>query len=531
MTSSPPSHRDLGPIRQRPRMTTWGLGTPEPVENSGRGSYHVFGGKAGRNPFDETLLCKLAKLIQCHNVQSAVPEVLNAPMENHAGIPAGYTYLFQLAAHDTVNTGVSAGNNLLLDEPANMIATPLSLQTLLGGGSRACPHAYDMTSGNPRLRMGMTHGFTPQRRDLARCSFDDGTGTAGDEANVVLIPDPRNDDNLLLGQLTALFHLVTNHIAGFIESGGAKVDVEKLTRKVMVALWRRLIARDLLPRLLHPAVMALYRGPDRPKLDTAAIDPTGRSTVSIEFAFAAGRLGHAMVRDIYALNTTVTEMKAFDVIDTSSSHRPGKLPLKQDYVLDWDLYFPADPTNTLINWAMRIGPHLAAPLIRDNAAQTELADGTVASGTLVRDLLRENSGGLAKLDDLFGYARAAVVAQDASLAAAFDLGRATDMVRNRVHDLQETVEYKGLDRLSEADITKIAEAPPLTLYLLLEAEAWGNGGCTLGPLASVIVAEAMRPALEDVALPEVIQIATGAFGRLPDTMPDLVAALRERNVL
>ncbi len=551
MTKSSISHRDLGPIV--PVAQAARIASPErmaPTPDKARGAYHSFAGiESDRQPLPEKTLCKLAKIIHETVVQSAnlAQSPLNSPAAGPAGmaypgIPAGYTYLFQLAGHDLLNTSISAANTLLGEGPLNLMRQPLALRTLLGESARACPFAYETGTDGPQLRTGMVKIMAPAgahrpwipcgpRRDLPRAAYSDSAGKPDPAAgpNVVLIPDARNDDNLLLGQVTGLFQGIANHVARTVADGADPLtDVEARTQAVMAGFWRRILRDDLLARILHPEIHRIYTAPDARRFDTVAID----DRPSIEFAFAAGRFGHAMVRDRYRMNGRLVTLDLRQIIEISSSHRPQALPLLRDYVVDWSYYFPStsgDPPEGF-NWAFRFGPHVAVGLKLGDAAETPLSDGTTAAGTVARDLLREASGGLASVRQILDVLRHKAPAQGwgPALTGLLAPGAPKQMFADGLAALEAAITFGGLDRLDPAERQALAADPPLSLFLQFEAVALGNGGRTLGPLGSIIVAEAMWPVFSARVDAGNEAVERRAFGLVPHGMPDLLDALRSR---
>jgi hypothetical protein len=495
----------------------------------------------------EKTLCKLAAVLHETVVQSAnlAQSPLNSPAvgpdgTTYSGISAGYTYLFQLAGHDLLNTSISIANLLLGEGPLNLMRQPLAQRTVLGESARVCPFAYETGTNGPRLRTGMVKVQAPAgahqpwilcapRRDLPRGAFSDSTGKPDPATglNVVLIPDARNDDNLLLGQVTGLFHGIANHVA---ETVAAKTDpltdVEAEMQAVMAGLWRRILREDLLARILHPEIHQFYMAPDARRLDTAATD----DRPSIEFAFAAGRLGHAMVRDRYRMNEKIPTLDLDRIIEISSSHRPQALPLLRDYVVDWSYYFPST-TGALpegFNWAFRFGPHVAVGMQLSAAAETPLQEGGVAVGTVARDLLREASGRLASVRQILDVVRdrAPEPGWGPDLQHLLAPGVPDRLFTDGLAAMEAAITFGGLDRLDDTERQALAADPPLSLFLQFEAVALGDGGRTLGPLGSIIVAEAMWPAFSARAGAAHEEIERRAFGLVPRSMPELLDALR-----
>ena len=206
--------------------------------------------------------------------------------ENPA-IPAGYTYLLQLTAHDLVSTTTAfwaAGGPA--PGVANAQAAPLRLHTLYGAGSGgaglgACPFAFAPDDARDRsrsrFRLSAAGGAaTPGAlRDIGRAATPGTLGTRGGHGEA-LIADSRNDQSALLAQVTALFQMLHNAILEMIPQPGtlpAKARREATAARFAVAreattlVFRAILRADLLPRLLDPAVLAHYANPSPDLLD------------------------------------------------------------------------------------------------------------------------------------------------------------------------------------------------------------------------------------------------------------------------
>ena len=148
-------------------------------------------------------------------------------------IPAGYTYVAQFLAHDCVNSSIptsALGNHRNV---RNGRSVPFELETLYGGGFDGCAHAIQpggddelapskLVLGNIRMAE-QANGQCPFR-DIARSKLADlESGARG-----VRIADDRNDNNVLVSQITVLFTLFHNCMVDMLaarlgdESGAAR---------------------------------------------------------------------------------------------------------------------------------------------------------------------------------------------------------------------------------------------------------------------------------------------------------------------
>src|SRR2546426_267677 len=120
---------------------------------------------------------------------------------------AGTTFFGQFVDHDiTFDTSSHLG---VTTDPAaspNARTPSLDLDSVYGGGPVANPELYD-PADRDRLRIGFGGLF----EDLPR--VDDGTNTA-------IIPDPRNDENLMIAGLQCAFILFHNNAVEWARAHG-----------------------------------------------------------------------------------------------------------------------------------------------------------------------------------------------------------------------------------------------------------------------------------------------------------------------
>ena len=107
-----------------------------------------------------------------------------------------------------------------------------------------------------------------------------------------LVADPRNDDHAIMSQLTALFALLHNGLVDIVRRGepatginanlGAAYKRFLCARDALTLIYHNIIRKDLMRRVMHPAIYAAYSGPtpdfiDRPVLGIRERATAGRS--------------------------------------------------------------------------------------------------------------------------------------------------------------------------------------------------------------------------------------------------------------
>jgi hypothetical protein len=540
---------------------------PAPSEVFGRGKVN-----------DEDMRVLMRKLAVRIAREPDWPDKLAGAEENedNPGIPAGYTYLLQLIAHDMVHTSTSlsladaAGVQGVRDISfgfENCRTKALTLDTIFGGGPDVCPHAYEFSQlsreqrGVPRtrLRIGRIQRdgrvsdtpFADIGRGASVHAKDGGVREGERMLTEALIADPRNDDHALISQLTAVFHRLHNLIMDMIEDVPVTDTIRAYrnffcARVISALIYRRVIVWDVMRRLLHPSVFRYYM------LDKGE-RVAGGAGIPVEFAQGAFRCGHAMVRNSYRVNSEESR-NASRAWQLSSQRSPGFLPVTDTWTVDWERFFQLD--DTVPNHSRRLGPSFS-PVVRSEIFFPPLRREADAAGLPNRDLV------------------SAVYAQIWSVSPLIDAFRATpaiaaflpaySAIKDKLTDwLKATGSASGIsEQLTSDDVATIAADPPLPFFILFEAactdrsaaESFRGGGQHLGPLGSIIVAETILDALtrndihagsdSDVLNPAVTlssQIAAACSGLgieadklagIPEirTMPETLKFLRQHGAL
>jgi hypothetical protein len=151
-------------------------------------------------------------------------------------IPAGYTYLAQFVAHDTVHSTVpTSAMGRSIRKLQNGRLTALELETLYGRGFDGCLTAIadsDRVGNKPsklrlgRIRIGSTVGDNCPLRDIPRARSSHTTVDSAWLQNV-LIADDRNDNSAFIAQMTMLFTLLHNLIVDLIQSDARRRSTPK----------------------------------------------------------------------------------------------------------------------------------------------------------------------------------------------------------------------------------------------------------------------------------------------------------------
>jgi hypothetical protein len=461
---------------------------------------------AGKDPQDlRKLMRKLsARISREPDLSEDRPEE-----ETNPNLPSGYTYLLQFIAHDMVNTSVS----LAVSEGRrfgfhNARQLPLTLETIYGGGPDVAPQAYEYS----RL-CAQSRGFMPRTRfrcgrtrnqsgstnnmpfaDIGRAApvdvRDDGIGGRCLRTEA-LVADARNEDQALISQMTLLFLRMHNFIIDELDAVLPPSTAPEAYRNficarfILALLYRRIIVKDVLYRLLDPSVYRYYFLPriDKSKL---ASDPALLDRIPVEFSHGAFRFGHAMIRNRYDVNDKgLIESARAMVINSRRS--PGFTPLSEEWTVKWQNFFQINGTGAPKNLSRRLRPNFSS------LARSEFFFGPLneedGPGLPNRDLVSAMFGRVWSVPKLIDELRNKKP-ELAQFLPAYD-----GLVPGLTTWLKTTGRSDGIsEQLEPEDVAAIAQDPPLPFFALYEAHASHNGE-RLGVLGSIIIAETMVGAM------------------------------------
>ncbi len=399
------------------------------------------------------------------------------PIES--AVPSGYTYVGQFIAHDLSfddDPLRGAPDTVSVSDVGTARSPSLDLDCLYGRGPSLDPqyYAYD----GVHLLTGMTQpGQVVGPGAENHPGFD--LPRAGDGSAV--IPDPRNDESLLVAQTHAAFIRFHNRVADLLAAQGVPLDERfDRARALVVTHYQWMVRTDFLPRVVDPAVVNAAFAATSPVFD---VRPT---TMPVEFSVAGFRLGHSMVRDEYTLNSPAPLLlEMVFALSGRGGGLAGKPALESTWILDlrrfYDFAEAGRPELAEVprNLAHRIDTRLADPLAR--LPPEPLPEGqelAMRHNLAFRNLTRARMVGLASGQDLVDVARQ----------------RMPDLVPLTREEILKGDRGARLDALSQPEADALAKRTPLWFYALREAEL---GGGRLRGVGGRLVAETFRRAMEE----------------------------------
>lgn len=478
---------------------------------------------SGRALPDEALQDIAAAMIKV-DVSPAIEDP--EPVDENPATPAGYTYFGQFVDHDiTFDPSPISVDRMDIAALEDFRTPALDLDCLYGRGPDDQPYMYHEDGLRLREGLALDAGHGPEVRDLPR--VPPAEGDTGGKLRAV-IGDKRNDENRIVAQWHAAMIRVHNKVImdkPLIEHfGGDFGDPGSRFRAAVNCVrwhYQWLVVHDYLDaHVLKPGTIGKMLKADG-AVTLRFYDRTDAkfAYMPVEFAGAAFRFGHSMVRPGYSLNATILRgLPDPDIpVDQQDQRIPiftaGASPLENlngfgipiptSWGIDWSFFFPVpiganDPAFKIPQPSYRIDAMLVAPLqdLPEFRDETEAKFRALAYRNLRRgtNVLSLPSG------EQVAKAIGVKALTSAQLWQGFGSGK--PMPADLPEDDQQTA--TAILNRRGAVWTKWAQHltgnTPLWYYILREAELLGVeraphdthiafGGQHLGPVGSTILAE------------------------------------------
>jgi len=410
---------------------------------------------------------------------------------SHSQVPAGFTYLGQFIDHDLTfdKTQVMFGAHVTPAQLLQARSPSLDLDSLYGGGPQD-PESAKFYSDGIHLKMGDTGAAG----DPALPEFDlprVGVGGSAAARRKALIPDKRNDENLVVAQTHLAMIRFHNRVVDSLPAALPATQKFAQAQELVVKHYQWMIRTDFLPRICKKKPLDDVFKNGRKAFEVGAT-PTDIPTMPIEFSVAAYRLGHSMIREAYNWN------KNFDAgggtldflfeFSGLSGTLGGSERLPSNWIADFrrlydfneagraDLVVPA----AKFNRTMRIDTKLVNPL--QNLPQGSIGpppvpDFDVHRNLAFRNLTRANMVRLTSGQKMLRFLRNRGVVM-------------TGLTKAQIRDGNGGA---TLDTLTASQRDALLRNTPLWFYVLREAEL--NNGKLRG-VGARIVAETFQRAME-----------------------------------
>jgi len=412
--------------------------------------------------------------------------------QSDSGIPAAYTYFGQFVDHDITHDTTSA----TLPELAGQALLPLpDLSGLRNDRTAATELDSVYFLGVPReqanknrLRLSDVSKLggiaTPNLRPVGKKDANDLPRQARhvdkDEDRAAIIGDPRNDENTIVAQMHTAFLKAHNSLV----DGGLNFDE---ARREMILRYQSVILDDFLKRICHRQTYERIRanGPTFWKLADGK-----QLFMPVEFAFAAYRFGHSMVRTQYDFNLnfnlsgeTNTFPAGLDLLFTftalsggfNAGGGNGTDTLPENWIIEWERILPMGNGSQVQN---------------AHAIDVQLTNFLFALRNKLGDSEGSEPGTPPAVKEL------APILATRNLLRGFMIGLPTGQAVARRMGIAPLEGQALLDALPTQALkdaaTPFQDRSPLWFYVLAEAgSSSGGGGRTLGEVGSTLVTETL----------------------------------------
>jgi Animal haem peroxidase len=448
---------------------------PEPAihEAAGVAMPRKAGGAKGSGFFDR-MFATLPPLEASDADLAALAGVMRETSPNDSSldnlnVPAGFTYLGQFVDHDiTLDLSPLSAK---VEDPTMLqnFRTPgLDLDCLYGAGPG--PHRFLFEKGGAKFLIGQTDA-SPDAQGNEIPAFPNDLERS--RHGIALIGDHRNDENLLVAQTHLAFLKFHNKVVDHLEAQGTPAaQLFDEASKTVRWHYQWMVLHDFIQRLTEPGIVAkiLSEGRKFYRFKTVPFMP-------IEFAGAAYRMGHTMVREQYSHNRVFRPVPPrlapgslqllfqFSGLSGNIGGELGPIPrLPSNWIIDWRRFYdfntsPSTP-NFEFNPSRRLDP-LLTPALHQLPGFPSGPEGSLAFRNLRRGVILGLPSGQAVAENMAAKIPITPLTPD-EIASGPDGAVARE---------------KGFDL-----------ATPLWYYLLKEAQVKGDG-VRMGPVGSRILAE------------------------------------------
>lgn len=286
-----------------------------------------------------------------------------------SNIPAGFTYVGQFVDHD-ITFDVSSSIDVAIDANTinNMRSPALDLDSLYSRGPALDPFLYSFPSSGPstaiKFQLGTNTNTGPGGPG----------GTAGSggmviqtdfdvprihnplnpplSSNTAIIGDPRNDENLIVTQFHQTMLRFHNQVVDLLVLAGFTGDIFVEAKKIVTHHYQWAVVNDFLKKVCGtPAITAAMSG---------VVAPIGSPfRMPVEFAVAAYRFGHSMIRNNYWVNFNFPNATLAQVFEFN---RNPRLPVFSNWVVDFNAFFKTGVVVPVNNMTRKIDSVLAGGL-------------------------------------------------------------------------------------------------------------------------------------------------------------------------
>lgn len=376
-------------------------------------------------------------------------------------IEQGQTYLGQMIAHDIVPS-----TNLVTSR--KNISPFLNLDSIYGDNNR--PAHFDEKG---RFILGYA-------QDDSENKFygDDLLRGKGDGA---LIPDRRNDENLIISQLHLFWQKLHNTIIDDLRCNNVASNCYfEVTKSIVIKIFHEITIHDYLLQILHPDIHEIYFK-NESSFYFKYKQKKDYYQIPIEFSKAVFRFGHSMVRHDYVLNNGVKPtVKLKDILSNRE-----KLRLDKDQEINWGFFFTTKGIlNSHFHDFKEVFQTKSKPLTQKNigpsfaiANHASKIDSKIAKAIEMVPFIDNHPKDIREIN------------YEANLSDKFVNGG--ESIRLKLNDIEE---FKGIFSDPFYSLEEFQKLP-LWPYTLLEAQECISASKGLELVGSIITAEVIKASI------------------------------------
>lgn len=377
-----------------------------------------------------------------------------------SSIPAGFTYFGQFVDHDIT---FDVSSTLDADTDANTInnmrSPSLDLDSVYGDGPGLDPFLYVFPTSGPSSAIKLQRGTNTPVGPGGPSSNGNPSGMVQQTnwdvpriagTNTAVIGDPRNDENLIIVQFQHAMIRFHNAVVDLLLAASFAGDIFAEAKRIVTHHYQWAVVHDFLERICGVAAVN-----NAMATVSAAIGSLFR--MPVEFAVAAYRFGHSMIRDTYFVNFNFPNATLGQVFEFN---RNPRLPVFSNWVVDFNSFFDTGVPVPVRNKARKI-------------------DSFMANG----------------LESLPGFAGMMAILATRNLRRGLALGLPSGQGMANQFGIAPMTPAQLISGLPAAEVAVLNASgglllnrTPLWYYVLREAAVLG-GGNQLGPVGGRIVAE------------------------------------------
>lgn len=209
-----------------------------------------------------------------------IANIMGPADEKNDAIPAGWTYFGQYVDHDLT---FDKGNGINTRTPT------FDLDSLYGKGPSSAEHQHLFEGTNGRETFIIGNQNNPNA-DLHRNSDF-----------IAQIPDPRNDENIIIASIQLLFQKFHNKL---INEKGLNFEESKQT---VTWHYQSIVKNEFLPKIIGEERLKLIENNGRKLFTASKIEDI---FMPLEYSGACFRFGHSMVRERYSFNNFFNDTRS-----------------------------------------------------------------------------------------------------------------------------------------------------------------------------------------------------------------------------